>query len=481
TKTNDLLKYAGFILDREVEEVFDTAVSSSIIRFNTAKKLGLSIIPSDESINTEDGSTNKVIGVTEEIELKVSETVANLSFIITNVSHIEVLQGKNIKLDSEEESDFETEINGYLADQEPDDIFSHEIIDCDAKLELKQTNWKVLADFLKQNEFDFETTTETPVMSNPYRQANSVNDELKADVKKMLDAGIIGPGKAGTWASPAFLIKQKGGSRFVVDYNKLNSMTKPFLHPLPRIDDILDKLTKAEKSQQSYRKKKTRTRNCSENESPQKPLKIKKEEEVEMIAITYSIDNEKHPFYHLNGIPAGLELSKIIDGPLKEKLKKGDCVSFVHEIDNNHLIINGIISNEKTYKIPKVKVTKFLKETRNEIKPPSFESALFSISTQLTNLNNNLSKSSEENKEFRRYLVDVLSPRTSAPSSPTTSRKHQNKTQGDDDIQLIDSNQNTINNYVTTRDFTNSLRSQIKTEVKNNENQTLGWYLKNHL
>ncbi|CAF1132394.1 unnamed protein product [Brachionus calyciflorus] len=84
----------------------------------------------------------------------------------------------------------------------------------------------------KNVKFDIEKTTETPVMSNPYRQANTVNNELRAEVKKMLDAGIIRSGKAGTWASPAFLIKQKGGSRFVVDYRKLNSMTKPFLHKI---------------------------------------------------------------------------------------------------------------------------------------------------------------------------------------------------------------------------------------------------------
>ncbi|CAF1020789.1 unnamed protein product [Brachionus calyciflorus] len=170
-----------------VEVVFDTGASSSIIGLNTAKKLALSILPSDKSINKADGSTNKVIGVTEEIELKMAETGANLSFIITYVSHSEFLLGKNIKLDSGEESDFETEINAYLADQEPDDIFSDEIIDCDAKLEFKQTNLKVLDNFLKQNEdvfaksmkdlkecknvkFDIDTTTETPVMPNPNRQ-----------------------------------------------------------------------------------------------------------------------------------------------------------------------------------------------------------------------------------------------------------------------------------------------------------------------
>ncbi|CAF1035659.1 unnamed protein product [Brachionus calyciflorus] len=60
----------------------------------------------------------------------------------------------------------------------------------------------------------------------------------------MLKAGIISPGKTGTWASPAFLLKQKSGYRFIVDYRKVNSITKPFFHPLPRVDDILDKLSK---------------------------------------------------------------------------------------------------------------------------------------------------------------------------------------------------------------------------------------------
>ncbi|CAF1011955.1 unnamed protein product [Brachionus calyciflorus] len=39
TKTNDLLKYAGFILDKEVEVVFDIGASSSILRLNTAKTI----------------------------------------------------------------------------------------------------------------------------------------------------------------------------------------------------------------------------------------------------------------------------------------------------------------------------------------------------------------------------------------------------------------------------------------------------------
>ncbi|CAF0833354.1 unnamed protein product [Brachionus calyciflorus] len=176
---------------------------------------GLKHFSSKKPINTADGSASKVIGITEAIEIKVAETVANLSFIITYVSNIEDLQGldwfdqtkvvldparrflkipsKNIKLDSENESDFKTEINTYLADQEQDEIFSDDILDYDSKFELKKTNLK----------FELETTTETAVVSNSYRQPNTVNDDIKAEVKKMLDAGIIRTGKAGRWASPA--------------------------------------------------------------------------------------------------------------------------------------------------------------------------------------------------------------------------------------------------------------------------------------
>ncbi|CAF1088796.1 unnamed protein product [Brachionus calyciflorus] len=117
------------------------------------------------------------------------------SLIITNVSHIEVLLGLDWYDQTKVVLDPARRVLKIPTDKEPDYIFLNEIIDCDAKPELKQTNFKVLDDFLKQNEdvfakslkdlkdikFDIETTTKTPVMSNPYRQANSVNDELRAE------------------------------------------------------------------------------------------------------------------------------------------------------------------------------------------------------------------------------------------------------------------------------------------------------------
>ena len=69
-----------------------------------------------------------------------------------------------------------------------------------------------------------------------------VRQEISQQLVKMLKMGVIQPSKS-PWASFVVLVRKKDGSlRFCVDYRKLNSVTKPDVFPMPRIDDMLDQL-----------------------------------------------------------------------------------------------------------------------------------------------------------------------------------------------------------------------------------------------
>jgi hypothetical protein len=81
-----------------------------------------------------------------------------------------------------------------------------------------------------------------PIQSYPYRKAAKETQVINEQVKLMLDNRIIRPSSS-PWSSPVVIIKKKDGSpRFCVDYRRLNLITERDVYPLPRIDDIVDRL-----------------------------------------------------------------------------------------------------------------------------------------------------------------------------------------------------------------------------------------------
>ena len=91
-----------------------------------------------------------------------------------------------------------------------------------------------------------DTQGAIPVRQQPRRLPFSVREEAQQSVTAMLDQGVIEPSSS-PWASPVVLVKKKGGgTRFCVDYRKLNLVTRKDSYPLPRIDDTLEALAGAE-------------------------------------------------------------------------------------------------------------------------------------------------------------------------------------------------------------------------------------------
>ena len=84
-----------------------------------------------------------------------------------------------------------------------------------------------------------------PISCVPYRVSVAERRIITEKIAEMLRQGIICPSFS-SWAAPVFLVKKKSGEhRFCVDYRRLNAVTKRDVYPLPRMDDVFDRLTGA--------------------------------------------------------------------------------------------------------------------------------------------------------------------------------------------------------------------------------------------
>ncbi|KAL5516317.1 hypothetical protein EMCRGX_G001610 [Ephydatia muelleri] len=94
-------------------------------------------------------------------------------------------------------------------------------------------------------EHQVTTTGTRPVRLSPYRLPHAYRDLVHKEVQEMLDAGIIEPSSS-EWASPIVLVNKKDGTlRLCIDYRRLNAESQMDAYPMPRIDDLIDRLGKA--------------------------------------------------------------------------------------------------------------------------------------------------------------------------------------------------------------------------------------------
>jgi len=86
----------------------------------------------------------------------------------------------------------------------------------------------------------------SPILIAPYRMSASELGELKKQLEELLEKQFIRP-SVSPWGAPVLLVKKKDGSmRLCVDYRQLNKATIKNRYPLPRIDDLMDQLIRAE-------------------------------------------------------------------------------------------------------------------------------------------------------------------------------------------------------------------------------------------
>jgi hypothetical protein len=91
-------------------------------------------------------------------------------------------------------------------------------------------------------EHTIDTGDHRPICQRPIRRSKHAKNEVNVKIQKLLDTGLLIHSNS-PWASPMLIVKKKDGSnRVVIDYRKLNDISKKDSYPLPRIDNALDKL-----------------------------------------------------------------------------------------------------------------------------------------------------------------------------------------------------------------------------------------------
>ncbi|XP_056627068.1 retrovirus-related Pol polyprotein from transposon 412 isoform X1 [Triplophysa dalaica] len=94
-------------------------------------------------------------------------------------------------------------------------------------------------------EHHIETKLDVIIRSRPYRLPEHKKKVVQEELKAMLEMGVVEESHS-DWASPIVLVPKTDGSvRFCVDYRRVNAVSKFDAYPMPRIDELLDRLGSA--------------------------------------------------------------------------------------------------------------------------------------------------------------------------------------------------------------------------------------------
>lgn len=88
-------------------------------------------------------------------------------------------------------------------------------------------------------------TDQGPIRQHCYRVPERLVGALKDEIKTMLKMGVIEPSDS-EWSSPIVIVPKKDGSlRICIDFRKLNAVSCFDAYPMPRIEDLLERIGQA--------------------------------------------------------------------------------------------------------------------------------------------------------------------------------------------------------------------------------------------
>ena len=84
-----------------------------------------------------------------------------------------------------------------------------------------------------------------PISQKPYPIVMEHYQWVKEEIDKLLEAGVIRNSHS-SWSAPIIVVpKGDGGKHLIIDYRALNKVTRKFMWPMPKVEDIFSQLNGA--------------------------------------------------------------------------------------------------------------------------------------------------------------------------------------------------------------------------------------------
>ena len=94
-------------------------------------------------------------------------------------------------------------------------------------------------------QMSIDTGDSDAVSQKPYAVAMKHYNWVKEEIDKLLEAGVIRNSHS-SWLAPIIVVpKGDGGKHLVIDYRALNKVTRKFVWPMPKVEDIFSQLNGA--------------------------------------------------------------------------------------------------------------------------------------------------------------------------------------------------------------------------------------------
>ena len=94
-------------------------------------------------------------------------------------------------------------------------------------------------------QMSIDTGDSDPISQKPYPVTMKHYQWVKEEIDKLLEAGVIRNSHS-SWSAPIIVVlKGDGGKCLVIDYRALNKVTRKFVWPMPKVEDIFSQLNGA--------------------------------------------------------------------------------------------------------------------------------------------------------------------------------------------------------------------------------------------